>query len=123
MASKKDLKIWIPVLLVTTAAIVLIKREEAKKDSLLSLNQTYVIGIVVDKRYPTKGDPIIDYSYQFYGRNYKQSSNGFRINVGERYFISIPEGHEDQGIILLDKPVAGDITATPGGGWEELPVE
>jgi len=123
MASKKDLKIWIPVLLATAVAIILIKIEEAKVDSLLSLKQTYVIGTVVEKRYPTRGDPIIDYRYQFYGRNYKQSSNGFRVNVGERYFISIPEGHEDQGIILLDKPVPDHIKTTPNGGWEELPVE
>jgi len=121
---KKDRFIWVAIVVISVVAIGFSVYQRQQVEDLLKLDQTYVVGKVVEKRTPTRGSPIIVFTYIFNNQKHKREVNGeYRIKEGERYFVSIPEGHQDQGIILFDKPVPDHITATPEGGWEELPVE
>lgn len=96
-----------------------------KQQRLMALEQRYVIGVVFDKYYPARGDGVVQYRYAIHGRSYtkEESIPHHSVNVDDRYFVSIPQGHEDEGIILFDNPVPDSIKATPVGGWEKLPVK
>ena len=98
MMKKKDRFTWGAIILVSISAIAISIYQNQEVEDLLKLDQTYVLGVVMEKRTPTYGDPIVVYRYHFNGKKYLKESSvpGYGMTEGDRYFVSIPEGHEDQ---------------------------
>ena len=95
-----------------------------KRRDLLSLEQSYVIGTVKDKYQPARGDAVMIYNYSIYEMDYDRSARIVKHNVeiGEKYLISVPKGHKEEGIILTDYPVPEGIES-PRNGWKRIPKE
>ncbi len=118
--NKKDRKNWIYMALIPIAFVIAGIYQQMAKTELLELPQKYVVGTVIDKRYPSRGEPIVLYQYSFREFEYQREEAERKIKLGGRYLVSIPEGHEDNGFILLDYPVPEGVKSPPYG-WDEIP--
>ena len=116
-------KFWIIALSITIISIVISIYQKRKTDALLSIPQSYVIGDIIERRTPTRGDPIIVYIYVFKNIKYKREATipNYDVKEGDRYFVSVPTGHESEGIFLFNKPVPKNIKHAPDDGWKDIP--
>ena len=116
----KDLLKYILIGAITLFAVVMSIYQQKKKRDLLSLDQKYVVGIVIKKEFASRGDPLVVYTYMFNNMKYKREEYDLYLKEGGRYLVSLPEGHEDEGIILSDHPVPKGINSPPNG-WDKMP--
>ncbi len=93
-----------------------------RESEKLSLKQIFVIGVITERNFHSKGSASIKYTYSLGTNKYSIESyeGSNRVKIGEKYLVTIPEGYEDEGIILLDSPVPDEAEA-PLTGWDVKP--
>ncbi len=87
--------------------------------------QVYTIGKLIDTEAPVRGDVVLVYTYNFNNQDIegRQGRSNLKYQLGNKYFVSIPEGYPSQGLLMLDKPVPDSIKSAPEEGWKKLPVK
>jgi len=94
------------------------------KNSVYENPKVYTIGTIIKLSSTASMEMQAIYSYSLDGKKYKNSQNNFGYksvaNIGRRFLVSIPIGHNNYGVIMFDQPVPDEVKA-PVEGWSELP--
>jgi hypothetical protein len=97
--------------------------QKKESDKAFNSSKVYVVGTVVEKRIPTKGDPVIIYEYNYRLEKLIAKKRMWNTpDINNRFLVAIAVDFEDQPFILLDYPVPDSIES-PDSGWENIPKE
>jgi len=119
-AQKKD----ISGLYLIAGLIVLAALAYAYHKWLQTLPQRYTVGVIYEIRKPAKGGHNAKFKYSIDGNSYSNSTSiGMRDRnglVGLSFIVSVPEGHNDSGVLLWEYPLKSGVES-PVEGWREMP--
>jgi hypothetical protein len=84
-----------------------------------TLPQCYTIGVITEVKYGHKS-PTVYYKYSIMNKDYEAfipKSGRNYLKAGRRFYVTVPIGYYDEGLLLAEYPVPEYVEQPPSKGW------